>query len=129
MTSPEDLAALEEVLGPTGNGAYVKKILDTEFVPLARECKELASLDVEGVVTIGLQFAIAGSAATGGFVESARISGEGDIPGASVLRECLIESALSLAFAPPPDGARVYVDLPLILAPGTRDSQTANLDI
>ncbi|HYJ08142.1 MAG TPA: AgmX/PglI C-terminal domain-containing protein [Polyangiaceae bacterium] len=112
---------------PSGAGAaagtsnlsatYLQQRIRDDFYPLAVACYEAALVQepkLRGKIVI--DFMIVGDVSVGGIVDQAKINGATDIQNPE-LRECMLQSMLSMVFEPPESGGWVTVTYPFELSP------------
>lgn len=110
--APDDAAAAPGKLDKD----YIQARIKEDLVPIAQECYESALEDdpkLGGKLT--MKFSIVGDEEVGGVVDEADVDPSSDIQHPA-LTECMRESMLSLAFAPPEDGGTVQVTYPFVFS-------------
>ena len=99
---------------------YIRNVVRSEFMPLAGKCYEelLSRKDAGG--NIVMKFKIVADEKLGGLVEDADIENDGGLYDER-MSECLRESLLGMAFAPPPRGGWITVEYPIAMSPSDPD--------
>ncbi|HWB76991.1 MAG TPA: AgmX/PglI C-terminal domain-containing protein [Nannocystaceae bacterium] len=101
---------------PTLDKDYIQARIKEDLVPIAKECYESALEDDPKLGgKLVMKFSIVGDEDVGGVVDEADVDPSSEIKH-DALRECMRESMLSLAFAPPEDGGTVQVTYPFVFA-------------
>jgi len=103
--------------GSNLTAAYLQQRIREDFYPLAISCYEAALVQepkLRGKVVI--DFMIVGDVSVGGIVDQAKINASTDIQNPE-LRECMLQSMLSMVFEAPESGGWVTVTYPFELAP------------
>lgn len=99
---------------------YIRARIQDDLLPIAQECYESALEDDPKLAgKLVMTFSIVGDEEVGGVVDEAELDPSSDIRNPA-LNECMRESMLSLAFAPPEDGGTVQVTYPFEFAPGEK---------
>lgn len=123
---PEVAAAAKDgrfVPAPTGDGgegmdpAYIKDVVRTELVPMAKKCyEELLSRDKNAKGRLEMSFTIVADEKLGGIIEDVEADhGDGGL-GDEKMTTCMRESLSTLSFRPPARGGTVTVKYPLVFS-------------
>lgn len=102
--------------GSNLTATYLQQRIREDFYPLAVACYEAALVQepkLRGKIVI--DFMIVGDVSVGGIVDQAKINGATDIQNAE-LRECMLQSMLSMVFEAPESGGWVTVTYPFELS-------------
>jgi hypothetical protein len=96
---------------------YLQQRIRDDFYPLAVACYEAALVQepkLRGKIVV--DFMIVGDVSVGGIVDQAKMNGATDIQNPE-LRECMLQSMLSMVFEAPESGGWVTVTYPFELSP------------
>jgi hypothetical protein len=109
---------------PEGDGgarmepSYIKEVIRSEFLPMAKHCYgELLARKKAATGTMRMTFTIVADEKLGGIVEDASVEHDGDGGlGDDTMTTCMRESLSTLAFTPPEHGGTVTVRYPVTFA-------------
>lgn len=110
--------------GGTPFNDYVKQRIDTDLMPLAKDCYTTARVDNPSLAgKVVLYFRIVPNGSRGSRVEGARVVEDASTINDPEFSRCLAESMASVRFGPPPAGhGESSIQYPLTFAPGMLDA-------